>query len=175
MSSQTVAQSASSVRALGNTTRTLNRIILDNEPKVGRIDDFAQTCFRAQWTGNREVRPSSAYALAFFLICTSVQEYVKIINASEASAIKLAATIKCRRMILGATHIRAYTLLCCRLPIAPRRRERSRCDRRPHRGTRRFEHRTWSLLSAHLSRPLIIFRARNSKASTLTRPPTSQR
>ncbi|KAL1943854.1 hypothetical protein VTO73DRAFT_3672 [Trametes versicolor] len=75
MSSQTVAQSASSVRALSNTTHTLNRLILENDPKVGRIDEFAHTSFRAQWIGNRE-------------------NYLHIIQTSEAAAIKLSATIK---------------------------------------------------------------------------------
>lgn len=82
MSSQTVAQSASSVRALSNTTHTLNRLILENDPKVGRIDEFAHTNFRAQWTGNREVRLPLTYGLAFVLssLCAEIPPYHRAVR-----------------------------------------------------------------------------------------------
>lgn len=109
MSSQTVAQSASSVRALSNTTHTLNRLILENDPKVGRIDEFAHTSFRAQWTGNREVRFPLINALASVLSSLVVQNYLHIIQTSEAAAIKLSATIKCKHRLPGVAIACVYT------------------------------------------------------------------
>lgn len=55
MSSQTVAQCAANVRALSNSVRSLQNRILDTEPKVGRIDEYARTEFRALWISNRKV------------------------------------------------------------------------------------------------------------------------
>ncbi|KAH9887218.1 hypothetical protein C8Q73DRAFT_794782 [Cubamyces lactineus] len=75
MSAQTVAQSASALRNLTNTASTLRRVILENEPKVGSVDSFASTYFRDQWSENRT-------------------GYNNILDASDAAAAKLAATIK---------------------------------------------------------------------------------
>ncbi|KAI0336701.1 hypothetical protein GY45DRAFT_1357631 [Cubamyces sp. BRFM 1775] len=75
MSAQTVAQSASALRNLTNTASTLRRVILENEPKVGSVDSFSSTHFRDQWSENRA-------------------GYNNILDASDAAAAKLAATIK---------------------------------------------------------------------------------
>ncbi|KAH9887245.1 hypothetical protein C8Q73DRAFT_668772 [Cubamyces lactineus] len=75
MSTQSVAQCASSLRSLSSTASTLRRTILDTEPKVEWIDGFASTHFRKQWAENRE-------------------RYNNILYASDTAAAKLAATIK---------------------------------------------------------------------------------
>ncbi len=56
-------------------------------------------------------------------------------------------------MASDAVIARAYTLFRPRLLLAPGRHQRSRCDRRPDRGTRRSEHRASALPLARPSRP----------------------
>ncbi|KAI0634829.1 hypothetical protein C8Q77DRAFT_656881 [Trametes polyzona] len=78
MSSQSVSDLATRIRALTETSRNLRRVIADNEPKLGRVDDLVtHTSFRSRWTG---------YSY----------NYMDVINDSRAAAMRLSSSVECK-------------------------------------------------------------------------------